>query len=328
MICPNCGREIPDGTICPCALEAMAPPPLSDNPAVNVIKTVGSSGLGLALAVLVSVSALLSIFSSVGVSQGLENLYYYAYMSGMDMDMILNMMEYSRSSSVVGAVFGCIPAILMAIAAWIHYSTCRSRISGNISTAGLTIWKVLLYIGLIGLCLATVLVVGALAILIFAAAADAFPITFMEGFPADEGKLAMILVFSICAAFFAFFMALAIGYQAGLIRTINRAKKVAATGMADDRVSGYVIGMNYVMAVLMAIYGLCTLFLSPLTAVSIFVVAAQSVLMSLLMSRYRRAMNLVLFPMPMPQPVYEIPQPMAPQENAGPSDGSEPPQGE
>ena len=46
MICPNCGREIPDGTVCPCTLEA---PALSDNPAVNVVKRVGSSGMLLAL---------------------------------------------------------------------------------------------------------------------------------------------------------------------------------------------------------------------------------------------------------------------------------------
>ena len=131
MICPNCGREIPDGTICPCALEATALP-LSDNPAVNALKTTGSSGLGLALAVLLSLSALLAIFSSLGTSQALDNLYYYAYTAGLDMDLILSMMSYSRSSAVASAVLGSIPAILAAVAAWVHFGTCRSRDSGNI----------------------------------------------------------------------------------------------------------------------------------------------------------------------------------------------------
>lgn len=173
MICPNCGREIPDGTICPCALEATALP-LSDNPAVNALKTTGSSGLGLALAVLLSLSALLAIFSSLGTSQALDNLYYYAYTAGLDMDLILSMMSYSRSSAVASAVLGSIPAILAAVAAWVHFGTCRSRDSGNISTAGLTIYKALAYISLIGLCLISLLVIGGLGLAIFAVVAASF----------------------------------------------------------------------------------------------------------------------------------------------------------
>ena len=68
MICPKCGRDIPDGTVCPCSLEG---PPLSDNPALNALKTVGSSPLFLALAALMSAWALLTIFSSLGVSDAI-----------------------------------------------------------------------------------------------------------------------------------------------------------------------------------------------------------------------------------------------------------------
>lgn len=331
MICPNCGREIPDGTICPCALEAAAPP-LSDNPAVNVIKTAGSSGLGLALAVLLSLSALLAIFSSLGTSQALDNLYYYAYTAGLDMDVILRMMEYSRSSSLASAVLGSIPAILMAVAAWIHFGTCRSRASGNISTAGLTIYKVLAYIGLIGLCLAALLVVGLLGILIFAAAAGTLSLgdfaAQFGSYDADEAKLALIIIFATFAAFLAFFMALAIAYQAGLIRTINRVKAVAATGLADNRVSSYVIGMNYVLAAFSILSGLFSLFFSPLSAIASFASAGGGIVASLLLSRYRKAMNLVIFPPvmpPMPQPVYAAqPEPAAPED--GPREGEQPPQ--
>ena len=331
MICPNCGREIPDGTICPCALEAAAPP-LSDNPAVNVIKTAGSSGLGLALAVLLSLSALLAIFSSLGTSQALDNLYYYAYTAGLDMDVILRMMEYSRSSSLASAVLGSIPAILMAVAAWIHFGTCRSRASGNISTAGLTIYKVLAYIGLIGLCLAALLVVGLLGILIFAAAADTLSLgdfaAQFGSYDADEAKLALTIIFATFAAFLAFFMALAIAYQAGLIRTINRVKAVATTGLADNRVSSYVIGMNYVLAAFSILSGLFSLFFSPLSASASFASAGGGIVASLLLSRYRKAMNLVIFPPvmpPMPQPVYAAqPEPSAPED--GPREGEQPPQ--
>ena len=325
MICPNCGREIPDGTICPCALEATALP-LSDNPAVNALKTTGSSGLGLALAVLLSLSALLAIFSSLGTSQALDNLYYYAYTAGLDMDLILSMMSYSRSSAVASAVLGSIPAILAAVAAWVHFGTCRSRDSGNISTAGLTIYKALAYISLIGLCLISLLVIGGLGLAIFAVVAASFPLDSFGGqfggYGQDEAQLALIIIFVTIAAFFAFFMALAIGYQAGLIRTINRAKAVAATGLADSRVSNYVIGMNYVLAGCCIVSGLFSLFFSPLSAIASFVAGAGWILASLQLSRYRKAMNLVLFPPvmpPMPQPVYAPPQPEpAPQEEGQP----------
>lgn len=325
MICPNCGREIPDGTICPCALEATALP-LSDNPAVNALKTTGSSGLGLALAVLLSLSALLAIFSSLGTSQALDNLYYYAYTAGLDMDLILSMMSYSRSSAVASAVLGSIPAILAAVAGWVHFGTCRSRASGNISTAGLTIYKVLAYISLIGLCLISLLVIGGLGLAIFAVVAASFPLDSFGGqfggYGQDEAQLALIIIFATIAAFFAFFMALAIGYQAGLIRTINRAKAVAATGLADSRVSNYVIGMNYVLAGCCIVSGLFSLFFSPLSAIASFVAGAGWILASLQLSRYRKAMNLVLFPPvmpPMPQPVYAPPQPEpAPQEEGQP----------
>ncbi len=325
MICPNCGREIPDGTICPCALEATALP-LSDNPAVNALKTTGSSGLGLALAVLLSLSALLAIFSSLGTSQALDNLYYYAYTAGLDMDLILSMMSYSRSSAVASAVLGSIPAILAAVAAWVHFGTCRSRASGNISTAGLTIYKALAYISLIGLCLISLLVIGGLGLAIFAVVAASFPLDSFGGqfggYGQDEAQLALIIIFATIAAFFAFFMALAIGYQAGLIRTINRAKAVATTGLADSRVSNYVIGMNYVLAGCCIVSGLFSLFFSPLSAIASFVAGAGCILASLQLSRYRKAMNLVLFPPvmpPMPQPVYAPPQPEpAPQEEGQP----------
>ena len=61
MMCPKCGRTIPDGTQCPCGA-----PVLSSNPAVNLIKTLGSSPKFLAAAILTSVMVLFSILASMG----------------------------------------------------------------------------------------------------------------------------------------------------------------------------------------------------------------------------------------------------------------------
>ena len=47
MLCPKCGQYNPEGVACPCGA-----PLLSSNPAVNVLKTLGSSGRFLTMAIL------------------------------------------------------------------------------------------------------------------------------------------------------------------------------------------------------------------------------------------------------------------------------------
>ena len=56
MICPKCGRTVPDGAPCPCGA-----PVLSSNPAVNLKKTLGSSPKFLTAAILDSVTVLFNL---------------------------------------------------------------------------------------------------------------------------------------------------------------------------------------------------------------------------------------------------------------------------
>lgn len=301
MICPNCGREIPDGTVCPCMLEGQSmQPALSDNPAVNVLKTVGSSPMSLALAILFSLSALLSILSTAATSDTLSSMLYYFSSIGVDTTMLYQMMDSVRSTSVIQAILGSIPAILTAVAAWIHYCTCRSTASGNISTAGLTIYKVLRYISMIALCLVALLGVSAVVLLIFVFISEpgfaSFALTPYTGMNAQDVQLTLIVALATFGAFFLFFMVLSITYQASIIRTINRAKMVSQSGMADDRVSGYFIGMNYVLAAFALLSGLFSIMFSPLGGIASLVEAAALILISLLLHKYRTEMNAVRFP--------------------------------
>lgn len=335
MFCPKCGREIPDGTVCPCTLEQ---PQLSDNPALNALKTVGSSPLFLAMAVLFSLSALLTIFSSLGVSDAMSNIYIYAYQMGMDMDQVETIMNAVRSSSMFSAILGSIPAILTAAAMWIHFATCKSRQNGNISTAGLTICKVLCYISMISLCIGGVLILAGFAIVIVAFLVSDMPLGSMfdpynsygygGSYTDEEATIAIVVVLAVFALIITFVMVLAITYQASFIRMINRTKNVAATGVADDRVSGYLVGMTGFTAATTILPGLMALFTSPLTGAASITRGVALILVVVLLRTYGKAMNQVLYP-PIAPPMYggfPVP-PQAPvQQYAVPPQNTVPPQ--
>lgn len=351
MICPKCGRDIPEGTVCPCSFEAPGPipgaVPLSTNPAVNVIKRLGSSGLFLAIAILFSVSALFTILSSAAMGDVMMNLYYYGYSMGLDVETLGSLIDAMYSTSIPRAILGSIPTILLAVAMWIHYGTCRSTKSGNISTAGLTICKVLRYISMIGMCLATVMlvIVGVILVLFFVSGGvDSMSSSLYGGSSSfygsssvEEVALGILMVLGIFILFFSFFMVLAITYQASIIRMINRTKISAQTGTPDNRVSGYLIAMNCIVAGLNILTSLFVLFTSPVSAVATLANAVGLILTSVLLSRYRKEMDAVIYPPAVPvipvvpvQPMYgQPPMPGAQQVQQAPQypDGSpaEPP---
>ena len=123
-------------------------------------------------------------------------------------------------------------------------------------------------------------------------------------------------------------MGLAIAYQASIIRMINRTKTVAATGMADDRVSGYLVGMTGFSAACSIISGLFALFTAPLTGAASLAHAAGLILMIVLLRTYGKAMNQVLYPPmqpPMP-PMYGTPQQNFAEQQYAPQDTQQPPQ--
>lgn len=119
MICPKCGREIPDGTVCPCSVGT---PMLSSNPAVNVIKKIGSSPLFLTAVILYSVTLVLTFISSITAGSAIP---YYAYSfmesygESLPPSVYYSMMDASSGATAFGAILGLIPSILIAVGMWI-----------------------------------------------------------------------------------------------------------------------------------------------------------------------------------------------------------------
>lgn len=298
MICPKCGREIPDGTVCPCSAGA---PALSTNPALNVIKTIGSSPMFLVAAVLYSLGVLLTFIGNISASSDVTGwLMSFAYEMDVDMSYLYPYLQGASSTNAFSVVLSTIPAILIAVAFWLHYATCRGMKSGGISTAGLTIWKVMNYISLVCVIVAAVIFAVAFIIILIGGIASG-----------DSDGAAVVGIAILCIIIVGIVFGLVIPYLIAEIRVINRTKNVAATGVPDNRVSQFLIVMNWISAVCAIISALTSLFLSPLVGLAGLASAVAVILETMCLTRYRREMTVLMYP-PV-QPVYAQPvQPAQP----------------
>lgn len=299
MICPKCGRVNPEGVQCPCGA-----PLLSSNPTVNVIKTLGSSGRFLAVAVLYTVAMVASILASLNMDSVFSAMYYYGANSDLDLYPLIETLE---NSSVVATVLGSVPTILVALGLWLFYATCRNRENGNISTVGLTIIKVITWIALVVLAICClVLLLG--IIFLFANLAMLSASLYSGGY--IDQATASVIVGVIIALFVVVLvvLGLCLGVYACVIKTINRVKASAINGTPDNRVSRYLTVLLMVFGVIGGIGGVIALFGTPVASVSGLAGAVCSILVSLLLGNYRTQMTMLLYP-PV-QPTY--PQPPVP----------------
>ena len=288
MICPKCGRTVPDGAPCPCGA-----PVLSSNPAVNLMKTLGSSPKFLTAAILYSVAVLFNLLASFGASDVISTLYYYGANYGFDPDVFYPMMSALEGSTVVSAVIGAIPSILMAVGMWLFYTTCRNTQSGNVSTVGLTICKVITIINLVLLCCVVLFLVAMVMIFIiaFAGMGEINYYSYSDGYYGATSAAFVITLLVIVSLIVAAVLALAIAYQVSILRAINRIKGSALNGAPDNRISRFLTGFMMVIGVLTCLGGLFSLIASPVAGIASLASGVCCVLMSLLLGEYRAKIN-------------------------------------
>lgn len=319
MICPKCGRVIPDGVPCPCGATL-----LSSNPAVNLIKTIGSSTKFLTATILYSVAVLFALLATFTMQNLMVELYYYGANTGVDPEVFYPMMSVMESSSVAASVVASIPSVLAVVGMWLFYASCRSTQTGNVSTTGLTICKVISYISLVLYCLVEFLLV-ILGIIFVVAAGASSNVSYYGASSLAAAMAVIVIVLLLVAAFIALFIAL----QVSVIRTINRIKASAITGVPDNRISRFLTGFLMVMGILGAFSGVVSLITSPLAGIGALAGAATMILISLVLTEYRNKMTMLVYP-PV-QPVYGQNMPpygnmppqnnVPPQQPGGPNDG-------
>ena len=293
-------------------------PVLSSNPVLNVIKKLGSSSLFLAAAILYSVSTVLGIFVSLRVSAVNYSVYSIFEQSGIDYN------EITRYSVNLSPVI----SILICVALWLLYATCRDRKSGNISTAGLTICKVIAIITQVALWI----VLACVIVILIAGFAGGFEYLIRYGLPNSFGYgSGVVAAFLFIFIFAIAIVALLIAFYISVVRCINRIKGCAVTGMPDQRISRFLTVMLWISGVVNCLYSLITLFTSPLEGIELLVRAVGVILIAVLLGRLRKEMTILSYPpvqpvYPVAPPVQPVYQPVQPQQQVYPQQPVQPQQ--
>ena len=217
----------------------------SESPVITAVKRLSTSALFLTATIAYTVSIVFSLISSlVGQSSIVTSLLRYADMYDLGGYGTYSYLSTVRASSVVGALIGMIPMILLCLGMWLTFAEGNSSGMKKMSCTGLTIIRVLSIIStvLIGL-------VGVISVIVC--------IIVMVGVGEDA-----IGIMLLCILVIGIVLGLFLLYYLKLIQTIGTMRTVVQTEKPSDRVSMYVIVMNIIIGVANAFSALGSLILS------------------------------------------------------------------
>ena len=270
--CPNCGQQLEDADVfCPkCgqnteavqenvqpapqytpvpepqplyqapqpAPQFYAPPAANEtglNQPILALKRTATSAPFIIGAILFTVSAILSVILSVVTSPYLYYLFFdYLYAQGINVSYV----SLNTASSVISAVISSIPTLLVILGLWLTVGAGGNKNNDRMSTAGLTIIKVIRILGLIGFCIC-------FGILLIASIIGLIALGVNGGRYSGPGLGVGILGFLILIGVFVFGLIFLIK----VLKTIGAAKKVAATGMPNNGASGFVAVMLFIAGI-------------------------------------------------------------------------------
>lgn len=257
--CPACSKEIDDtAAFCPhCgspagqqgpvyAQPAGAAPagPEDEPPAVQLLRRMATSPVYLAGAIGYSCTILFNVITVLySASPGAINRYLTVtsrtvYGQEGQLDALYDFFSNLFGATAAGALLGSIPTLLMVAGIWMVYASARSR-SGPISTAGLTIIRVIQIIVLVMVCLVLVLGLMALGLM-------------LVGMPLSDNTPGALAVVVAAAVTILVVFGLVILYYLRLIATIDCFRHTLWTGTPQGKISCFVA----VIAILSGVFSL------------------------------------------------------------------------
>ncbi|MBR6684061.1 MAG: hypothetical protein IKL38_06940 [Firmicutes bacterium] len=211
-----------------------------ENPAVAAVKKTGGSALFLIATITYTIIVLLSLISAFmpsSLTTYADLLYEITY------DVSVYDTIYAMDSgSVIGALIGSIPGILIAVAFWMIYGACKSK-KPRVSTGGFTMINVFQIINLVLMSILLALV--CVLMVIFAFLAYELNSSEMYGFAALAGVATTIYIFALI--FIVLILVLSIIYYAKLVGTVRVIKKAANGIVSGNKISMFVIVINFIL---------------------------------------------------------------------------------
>ncbi len=310
MFCSKCGIENADGTQycknCGAPLKApgasgpapdgqnfmqngapyfnVAPPPML-SPAAVAVKRVCSSPAALVAIVAYTLGVIVQFITSFVNFSNTNYLYIFLRRYGLDFGELEEYIQRLSSTSLVSAIIGIIPSVLIAVGLWLAYTSAAQK--GVIKTAGITLIKVILIITLVFLC---IIFSFALIVLIVAAGAAG------EYFGSEGGAaVAVVLVVFLVVA------VLTILFYAKAIQTSNAVSRTLRFGAPSNKASSFLA----VAAIVIGVFDFIGAFLpmaifngsfDALSFISSLISAVSFITFGVFVFMYRGAMNALTVP--------------------------------
>ncbi|MEG1427364.1 MAG: hypothetical protein RSC76_06710 [Oscillospiraceae bacterium] len=314
--CTNCGKELPENGQCPCQKAAVqppdpqktdvhlpplqtspvsapppqpyipasyAPPPLRETPATALLRKWGTSPLMLVLCVLFSLAAITGLITEIiaaGSQSALGNIH-------LQNKVAVPAGTQSIALNISTVIIGSVGGLLIAAGMWMFYFACKNQSQPVIKTTGISIIKVVYMI--FSILAIVVLFFAGIALLILPGIMGGYMGLLEEYMEPAAAQIVSSLFsfFGICCFFFALFLVI---YLVFVVKTINAVLLTARTGMANGKISMFVIVMNWIVALssFLLVFASGIDFLPPLLSCGGYAV------LSLLLVKYRKPMQQIV----------------------------------
>ena len=220
--------------------------PPTYNAVIGTIKQMGSSGKFLAMAILYSAVAGLSVFSSLISGFIIPTVYSLSPNYGE---------ELAESFAGSFLPFPSVTTILIIIGLWLTYAACKKP-ENAVKTGGLIVLKVASIIELVGVCLEAASIGIILLLVNVIPELKALLNELNDEFNPIGASINITQILTLAGAVLVAILAFAIFYCVKKLQTVNAVLDSVKTGIPSQKASSFFGVMQYISGALLTVFGL------------------------------------------------------------------------